>query len=224
MSRGFTAIINDNIIINPSFEINQRGQTTYSGAGIFTVDHWYTGAGGVNCVIYTDNADYLRIVSTSSEMYKGIWQVVENYIDYAGKQIIVTAKIRSNTTNTDITVGGADKVRAYHTGSGDWEILTVALTMPTSPTKLAIGIGIEAGGNAGDWFEIDKHSLKMESGSFATKFVKPDSASELRKCQRYYQVHDTGDIAFSDLDPPMAKTPTITKRSDGKYAYDAETM
>ena len=32
---------NPNLLINPDFKINQRGQTEYIGAGIYCVDRWY---------------------------------------------------------------------------------------------------------------------------------------------------------------------------------------
>ena len=64
--------------------------------------------------------------------------------------------------------------------------------------------------------------VKLELGSIATPFVPPDPAVELAKCQRFYQVRSTNDIAAVDLRPSMATIKDIKLREDGNYEYIAE--
>lgn len=63
---------------------------------------------------------------------------------------------------------------------------------------------------------------KLELGSVATPFIPPDPATELAKCQRYYQIRTTGDIDPIDLRPSMRTITDIRERDDGNYEYIAE--
>lgn len=63
---------------------------------------------------------------------------------------------------------------------------------------------------------------KLEHGNFATAFISPVPATELIKCQRYYQIRSASDIAATDLCPAMANTPAVTVLDNGNYAYCAE--
>ena len=64
--------------------------------------------------------------------------------------------------------------------------------------------------------------MKLELGSIATPICPPDTATELAKCQRYYQIRSTNDIDPVDLRPSMRATPTDIKKVTGGYAYVAE--
>ena len=63
--------------------------------------------------------------------------------------------------------------------------------------------------------------VKAEIGSVATLFVPPDPATELTKCQRYYQIRTTNDVDPLDMRPSM-RTITDIKQVTGGYAYVAE--
>ena len=63
--------------------------------------------------------------------------------------------------------------------------------------------------------------MKLENGS-ATLFVHPDLATELEKCQRFYQIRSTNDIDPLDLRPSMRATPSEITAVEGGYAYVAE--
>ena len=69
---------------------------------------------------------------------------------------------------------------------------------------------------------VKPYWAKLELGGAATPFCPPDPATELAKCQRYYQIRSTGDIAAVDMRPTMCATPTVTQLRDGNYAYSAE--
>lgn len=73
---------------------------------------------------------------------------------------------------------------------------------------------------------------KLETGSAATPFIPPDPATELMKCQRYYQVIDPGSPAFGvvrnssqirmpyNIICPMRTNPTLTLlRHTGDFTW-----
>ena len=90
---------------------------------------------------------------------------------------------------------------------------------PTSDKPINLYVRI---GGSKDFVLPNIEYVKVELSSIATPFCPPDPATELAKCQRYYQIRSTGDIAPVDLRPTMRATPTITQLSDGNYMYNAE--
>ena len=174
-------IQNPNLLINPNFAINQRGQTSYTGA-VYGVDRWQ-GQTSDATVTTTDNG--IRIAG----QYKGIWQKIETNL--SGQTVTASCKLSA------INSGDGGILRIYYRTANAWNfdqevqitavgIATLTVTIPNDALNVAVFIGTKGGSDVVfDW-------AKLEVGSVATEFSPPSIAEELPKCQRYYQRFSQG--------------------------------
>ena len=227
--RDFNLGINPNILINSNFKINQRGKSSYSGTlhGL-TLDRWHTNR--EYCVV-TPMDDYVHLEIPGANLTgtnEGIFQLIENPERYGGKTLTVSAKLRSNCGRAVAriyyeteSIKGAHYISQYDIlKAEEWQVLTVTGVIPEGVTKLSVEIMV-LNGDGTDAY-VDAEWIKLEEGGTPTPYTIPDPATELAKCQRYYQIRSAGDIPAVDLRPVMRITPTVTQLSDGNYAYSAE--
>lgn len=202
---------NPNILDNPDYRINQRGQSEYTAAG-YTVDRWTANTGSV-----TVNANGIVLTNNSSTAMRFRQYLEIDFSRIAGKNLTLSVCI-------DGTIYTGSGIVPYEKPAGITQIIQIAISdniaanLTFSPSKdafdlyLYVGIGASS---AISW-------VKLELGGTATPFVPPDTALELTKCQRYYQIRSTNDIDPVDLRPSMRATPTDIKQVTGGYAYVAE--
>ena len=208
---------NPNLLINPDFRINQRGQAEYTSG--YTVDRWYS-PGKCSAAPISGGVKLTSTVTASSTTH-AFWQNFEfplppgkytlslKAADVTG---VWAARIRT------VTAAG-DYVDSYYTPRLQAGINSVTVDLPDSEYISAVSIGFNKGNEAGNSLKLAW--AKLEGGSLATPFVPPDYAAELAKCQRFYQVRTTNDIDPLDLRPSM-RTITDIKAVEGGYAYVAE--
>lgn len=162
-----TKFSNPNLLINPNFKINQRGQATYETSGasqIYSVDRWRLGRGKV-----TVNSDGTVTVTatggtTNEEGY--YQQYLENAIsgDYT-----VSMEV--------ISVSGAVRIAI----DGAWQNVKSGLNVFHGITGTgAVGLQLANGAS------ITLKWVKLEQGSIATPFVAPNPTEELMKCKRFF--------------------------------------
>lgn len=197
---------NPNQLINPDFAINQRGDiSTYDGSSEaleYFADMWMR-IGGVSLT-----GTGVSIIKGNSPYGLGILaQKIENGAAYDGKIATLSAKVDGEVVTLTGTISSAV---VSNSGAVSMDFVlgndrAILMQIYTSDTEEHI---IE-------W-------AKFELADIATTYCQPDPATELSKCQRYYQIRSTGDIAEVDLRPSMRATPTVTQLSDGNYAYSAE--
>lgn len=208
-----TKFSNPNLLINPNFKINQRGQATYETSGasqIYSVDRWRLGKGKV-----TVNSDGTVTVTatggtTNEEGY--YQQQLENAISGA---YTVSMEVVSISGTARIAIDGEwqnvkSGLNVFHgiTGIGSVDL------------QLAIGSIITL-----KW-------VKLEQGSIATPFVAPNPTEELTKCYRYKYVGGanlrarcTENQVFGftkDLPTTLRTAPTMTFKS--KYSYNVNSL
>ena len=206
---GKAKYINPNLIINPDFSINQRGQTEYSGFG-YTVDGWFNRAYYVDTTIL---AKGIRITYYNTEMaINWIYQIVESL-----KAGTYTLSMKIRKSRPDLSVRCYE---GYTKASTDWQIIKSPINMSSDGSLTFTLATTDSGLASGDWIEIEW--TKLELGSVATPFVKPNPALESIKCQRMLQYHTIGDINPVDLRPIMRITPSIVQQADGRWMYNAE--
>ena len=84
--------------------------------------------------------------------------------------------------------GAASVVSTAVTLTADWQRFTVTGSVPASSAQLGVRFGFTPVGTAstGDYFQIT--GVQLEVGSAATGFEFKDYGTELRECQRYYEV------------------------------------
>ena len=207
---------NPNLLINPDFRINQRGQAEYTSG--YTVDRWYS-PGKCSAAPISGGVKLTSTVTASSTTH-AFWQNFEfplppgkytlslKAADVTG---VWAARIRT------VTAAG-DYVDSYYTPRLQAGINSVTVDLPDSEYISAVSVSLNKGIEIGDSLTIEW--MKLENGS-ATLFVHPDLATELEKCQRFYQIRSTNDIDPLDLRPSM-RAITDVKAVEGGYAYVAE--
>ena len=206
-------ISNPNLLINPDFGINQYGfsSKTISTSQTYFIDHWY----GSRCTVAKNSNGGIDLSWNGIDGSDGwIQQKIENTKYLFGKDVIISADVDGIRKSAHIVVPTTTNASAYYAF--------------TDKIKVAIS------NYAGNYISVviynnsavpsNINNIKLEVGASATPFIPYNPAAELIKCQRYYQIRSTNNIAAADLRPNMREgiTPTIMALSGGNYSYSAE--
>jgi hypothetical protein len=122
--------------------------------------------------------------SSSAGLAHALAQYVENYSDYEGKTVTISALIEANTTTKGIRLRGAGVVgskRIYGTG-----LYYETITIPSGLSVLSFGIQFwDKSADNGNYFIIK--GMKLELGEISTlaNDAPPKIATDLAECQRY---------------------------------------
>lgn len=177
---------NPNLLINPDFSINQRGETSYTGAGTYTADRWKL-INANSFATQTDGKWTFGISGVTTALSRtAIAQDIENFEKLKGKTVTASIKVNAITEDvsrsTSLTIhDGVESSYISITGAG---VFTVTKTINANATMVRVYI---ASGSNSINYSVTPEWIKLEIGSTATEFVSPDPATELLKCQRYYQ-------------------------------------
>ncbi len=153
---------NPNILINPKFEINQRGSTTYTTG--YTVDRWRVVSATLNAKTKTlsnPNSAGGTFLQSLENKPTGTFTVTLNVASVTG-----TVKFSWKDGST------------YKTGA----VISKGLNTYTFTASSLTWVGIDVASGA----SIQLDYMKLEKGTVATPFIAPNSAEELLKCQRYF--------------------------------------
>lgn len=163
-----TKFSNPNLLINPDFKVNQRGQSTYSSTGAScTVDRWL--GTNVQTVVNSDGT-----VSVSSLSGTGYYTQHEESISYGKHTYSIYVQVITGT------------VKAFYKSkdSKDIELGTLKQGLNTFTSSddgfKSFFLAIEGGSS------VTLKYAKVEQGTVATTFIAPNPAEELVKCRRYY--------------------------------------
>lgn len=209
-------INNPNLLINPRLDINQRDAAEYTALG-YTVDGWILGsrtsATTLGKVTVTDNGVKLISGATGYDTY--FRQKVSAFEKLSGREVTISLNVLSITGKWLIAqYGAAQGGEITQTGRFSHSFTVSEITDESFAY-------IQLYNSVAD-SEIEISDIKLEIGGHATEFGIPDPATELVRCQRYYQVRSTGDIDPVDLRPSMAEITDIKQREDGTFEYVAE--
>ncbi len=196
---GVSAVYNPNLLDNPDFKINQRGQKTYfkAGVGLYTVDRWR--ADEKTLVSKNENGIY---ISADAKQTSACIQYLEPN---------VSAQIENKTITLSASFAGTVYSVSGIFSKANMDNLTLRKTFGS----YGLGLNYDAKGYFAYFSFINSASstknilvnwTKLELGGNATPFIPPDPASELLKCQRYCQVFH-GDLG-REYDFP---SPSINK-------------
>ena len=208
-----TQITNPNLLDNPWFTINQRGQSSYTPThdNTYTVDRWKIENNVSGLSVTVNNDGSITLNNSSSElMYFDIANLLKDFVLDAGTKYTASVNVVSYTGNITVYVGSMNEspwtswggIQISKTG-----INTIPCEVPASyggsvPTFRALIFVLNAGAT------LTIKAVKLELGSISTLALDtaPNYATELLKCQRYcialnpnlhsYTVVGTG-IAFS---------------------------
>ena len=204
--------INPNLLHNWDFRqspVNQRGQTEYTGSGIYTIDRFVT-------VLQTTleiHAGFLRIIGNQ------IQQQLEPNIREAitGKTVTISALLADGRLISASGVVGSHAgtyITAYVPGSQQ------RIALHRSVNAINLGVYIQ---NVNSEIPLEVQAVKLEMGSVSTLANDPpmDYGRELAICQRFQQIRSTNNINILDLRPSMRINPVITAFTGGGFMYDA---
>lgn len=166
---------NPNLLINPDFRINQRGQSSYSTG--YTVDLWKS----TNLTV-TVTSDGLQLEQTDLSKAGELIQDIElGYSALAGRDVTI-----SITTAEGTTLSATGKI-PEESPSAD-TLVARAQSADTNykadfhATSTGYYVAIRIVGSS----PIIKN-IKLEVGNVATPFCPPDPTTEISRCQRYLQ-------------------------------------
>ncbi|MBR4414881.1 MAG: hypothetical protein IKS59_06185 [Aeriscardovia sp.] len=172
-----TAISNPNILHNPWFTVNQRSALSVTANGLFIADRWLCYS-PVSFEI-TRNADgNIVIDNTSIANYSAIIQKrTTTYINSLnGAKLTASIMLSDGTIKSGtITFDSSGNTQKYYE---DDDI--VAYVLPSA--NQLFGLNVKAGKS------ITIKALKVEVGEISTLHLdpRPEYATELAKCQRYF--------------------------------------
>ena len=198
--------INPNMLINPDFRINQRGQSAYT-VGDYTVDRWkLLNANGTLTVTDSGVIASKNPGATGSAAFYQKLEIDDSFGDVLSLSVCIDGQIYSG--QLDVPASG-NSVTSLSTPCGVWNLYR--------PSNSIIQLVCVLNENTAviNW-------AKLEKGSVSTPYVAPAPGAELAECQRFYQIRSTNDIDPVDLRPSMRATPTDIKQVTGGYAYVAE--
>ena len=198
---------NPNLLINPDFAVNQRGQSSWAGAE-YMVDRWYKRASDTTIYLNADGSLHVPAKTIFlqrmpiDDYQKLIGKTLTFTVKYSG-EVPVWVSFAAPAPKADISYRiHPDADRFWITTYENMGFVELRYYDPTADHDI-------------EW-------AKLEIGGVSTPYCPPDPTLELLKCQRYYQIRSTGDIAAVDLRPSMATIKDIKQRSDGLYEYIAE--
>ena len=157
-----TKFSNPNLLINPDFEINQRGLNSYTSNG-YTVDRWKISNATLNTTTKTlsnQNSTGGNFLQSLENKPTGTFTVTLNVASVTGTVKFLWQD--GSTLKTGVAISKGVNTYTFTASSLTW-----------------VGIQIASGAS------IQLSYMKLEQGAVATPFVAPNPAEEMMKCQRY---------------------------------------
>ena len=183
---GWDGLSNPNLLINPDFAVNQRGNSDYNSNG-YTVDGWKLQINGSgNSGSYNAETHVLSgSVLDKNGYYVNVSQFVEEPVRFAGKTMTVSAGMSELDKFALVAIWRTEGTTTTNVAATPYNLepdKVLTFTMPSDLTEASkIRVVLQTRGSVKlDW-------AKLELGGVATPFMPPDPAAELARCQRYYQ-------------------------------------
>lgn len=172
-----------------TFPINQKGQTSYSAAGV-TIDRWRCASASISCTVNSGNV-LVKATAASAQWY----QILSNQSGLAGKKVTLSALTTDGLIQTTVdipstipsgtsTIGtGSDNINGYsiyiRAISGRLAAVVYASSSFSSSGIAIVAMKLEIGGN--------QTLAHLEGTSWVLNEI-PDYGDELEKCRRYFRV------------------------------------
>lgn len=183
---------NANLLDNWYFAdpINQRGKTEYVGAG-YGIDRWH---GRIANQTVKIKDGYVEIVAAANQA--DMEQHVENMGELVGKTVTLSALVRGNGTYAIgvLNNGTGSQGNTNASSSTSWSLLTTTVVIASAQATPRVFVA--ANGTIGVKaikLELgDSQTLAHQdaNGNWVLNDPPPNKATELAKCQRYFQRYD----------------------------------
>lgn len=188
-----------NLLVNPSFEFNQRSVSAYTGNGVYGLDWWQiTTPAGETVTVTWDAAEFAEPSSGHSARvaftkgpgsYGKLVQIIEGAERLKGRPLAGRILVKCATPNAVrafIQDRDSFSFSPYHSGSGLWEALDVARTLDVGTTQVTFGTIATV--DSTHWAD----NATLVHGLVPLPYVPLSLADELLRCERYYEVHGGG--------------------------------
>lgn len=212
---------NPNLLINPNFKINQRGQETYSIHDLerslfYTTDRWALEYNyldrkeNLDISITTNSPSGLTFSVNKAASFVNFYQAIKmEEIDLRGKTVTFSFHIGECSGNKGFFIqtyyNNTYHVIAEGTITEGNKIYTCTATIPSSNIDF-VKFGFNCNG-LGLQGTLNINWAKLELGDSITPFIPPDPTLELLKCQRYYI--QTKSSQLTGIIPPTEKNVTL---------------
>lgn len=175
--------MNPNLLINPDFRVNQRGQSEYSSG--YSVDRWFIEGNKCSVRPSVDGILITSVINPDTNTHV-FWQKIENPLKPGKYTFSLNVSEVSGVWSARIRTVNAsgDYVDSYYTSVLHNGVNKVSVDLSEGEYISAVSVGINKGTEAGNSLKLAW--VKLEIGGDATAFVPPDPATELVKCQRYF--------------------------------------
>lgn len=181
--------VRKNLLINPFFKVNQRGNITYTSNG-YCVDNWeitYKDTGNYGVTVHDD---YIML-SAGQERETRVDQFIEDADAVFGKTVTGSALLEDGTLRTGSAV--FQKSSGGYTTETIYTDTTFSFLLQSGPSMNAlVRLVVKEGKSVG------VRAVKLEFGNTQTLAYQDDSGAwqllerpdplELLKCRRYQQV------------------------------------
>jgi hypothetical protein len=254
-----TAYPPKNLLMNGDFEVWQRGTPrTLAPGGGFGPDEWQAnGNTSVTTLTLTKELSTIKRGLASLKMdvtlgaatNVGLKQGIESYKALEGLTLTFSAWIKSslaaaiNLYIADYTTAQESVRSPHHSGSGEWELLTVSKTIraglsnPANPNTWPHGFAVRAliYATANGTYYIDSAALVVGRYLEGAPFTSEHPADERSRCERFYQASNGANAVASGnvtsgtgyrsrqlcLSTEMQATPTVTLTNVTNTRYPA---
>lgn len=177
---------NPNLLTNPDFRVNQRGQSEYSSG--YSVDRWFIQGNKCSVRPSVDGILITSVINPDTNTHV-FWQKAENPLKPGKYTLSLNVSEVSGVWSARIRTVNAEGsyVDSYYTPVLHVGLNKVSVELNEGEYISAVSVGCNKDTEVGD--SVKLAWVKLESGSLATPFVPPDPATELLKCQRYFTIY-----------------------------------
>lgn len=176
---------NKNLLDNSFFQVNQRGSTSYNKSG-YTVDRWYYACPDGKPLTKTTEGISLDYTGTTNNF-------IAQYLDYSfdelkGKGVTLSVMLPDGTIIKDTGVFPTVEPAVYtFVIRKNFGTVQLQLAYASAKKRYEVLIPKLSASEPGEIVKIKAIKLELGAVSTLANDLAPDYATELAKCQRYYQ-------------------------------------
>lgn len=198
LSSDVSKLSNPNLLINSSFNINQRANSSYTvtGGSFYSLDRWisYNLSSDTTSVLPQDEGVIVKSTSGGTGRMRQ-WVELNRKSSYIGKTITFSIKVHNNCSQCALTIMNKDNsiiITKSFTNILAGDILSISVVVPSNVTDI-LGVQFSTTDSSGIYVKW----AKLELGDKTTPYIPKDYAEELALCQRYYQTLRFGWVAWN---------------------------
>lgn len=185
-----TPDVQPNLLINPLFRVNQRGESTYNiTTPTYTLDCWKTSGSTTHGTVWTGGS-YARVENENGDM--GLGQYVENYQELAGKTVTLSFLVEILSGSYKIAVDDGTYTAGEKLTAGFAQVYSMTTVVSDSPTRLRClldSVGVASCRIFAAKLEVGDHQTLAIQGEDGTwQLTQPPDPLELLRCYRYQYV------------------------------------